>query len=178
MKVLKHENRDGAARHGPAAAMRLRLDATGDENRRRERAAGRQSANMRAWRVCCGSIQRFQSVFPSPLSGSFSKLYHCSPILRPSLIKSISTPIKHGAGSVPLARVSTMAPSFANILSNIGSRLISTSRPCRSIDEIFISQPKLDKDGKVIYPSVGETEIFKRHLKRLRVVFRSSLDCS
>jgi hypothetical protein len=38
---------------------------------------------------------------------------------------------------------------------SLGFRNISYTRPCRSIDDFFISNPDVDKDGKMTFPAVG-----------------------
>jgi hypothetical protein len=38
---------------------------------------------------------------------------------------------------------------------SLGMRNISYTRPCRSIDDFFISNPDVDKEGKMTFPAVG-----------------------
>ena len=75
--------------------------------------------------------------------------------------------------------VSMKAPSsFAK--NDLGLRRISTSRPCQSIDEFFISQPNVDKEGKVVYPAVGvnSNECVSRIFIVLTLLGRARLDSS
>ena len=46
-------------------------------------------------------------------------------------------------------------PLLQTPLPSLGIRTISYTRPCRSIDDFFISNADVDKDGKFTFPAVG-----------------------
>jgi hypothetical protein len=46
-----------------------------------------------------------------------------------------------------------MSPLFQTPI--LGMRSISYTRPCRSIDDFFISNPDVDNEGKMTFPAVG-----------------------
>jgi hypothetical protein len=66
--------------------------------------------------------------------------------------KPLTTISAWSANRFSISSVSSV-PSIAQPL---GVRCISSSQPCRSIDDFFISQPQADKDGKIMFPAVGE----------------------
>ena len=111
----------------------------------------RPSFRMRA--ACFPALQKFRALLPSAKFATPKVSFNAVPR------------IQFQAHAVPLAAMSaltanrlavvTTTASVASMARPIGVRFISSSQACRSIDDFFVSQPQVDKDGKIMYPSVG-----------------------